>query len=108
MGSQVGGDLLQLDLRGSLGLEATARLEKILESLEARLLRVKLRRDIRQQATEAEIAGLKERADDPLIALVASDLIRAISSGEGDGAVIASAALQELHSAVHAIPREQP
>ena len=38
LGNRVGADLLQLDLRGTLGLEASAGLEALLESVDGRIL----------------------------------------------------------------------
>ena len=47
-------DLLRLALSGSIGIETSSRLDKILESLEARLLRLKL-------SNQTRIAPLKRR-----------------------------------------------
>lgn len=91
--------LLLLALAGSLGIDASARLEKILESWESRLLRLKLDDQVAIAPTEQEIIALTQRAEDPLIAAVAGNLVSQIS-GEGEDAAIARLALRELHSAL--------
>ena len=90
--------LLLLSLTGSLGMEASGRLEKILESWDSRLLRLKLDHRISIAPSEEEILALTQRADDPLIATVASRLVSQIE-GDGEDAAIARLALRELHSA---------
>ncbi len=101
VGTRVDEDLLQLDLSGSLGLESSARLAAKLDSLAARLLRLKLRNKTRVEATPDEIAALTTRASDPLIAHVASSLVEQ-STRQGNEAATAAVALQELFAAVHA------
>ena len=90
--------LLLLSLDGSLGIEASGRLEKILESWKSRLLRLKLDHRVTIAPTEEEIRALTRRADDPLIATVAGQLVALIDGDDEDGA-IARLALRELHSA---------
>lgn len=91
--------LLLLILAGSLGIEASSRLEKALESWESRLVRLKLDSQITIAPTEEEITALTRRTEDPLIATVASELVSR-SKGETEGAAIARIALRELHSAL--------
>ncbi len=90
--------LLLLSLDGSLGIEASGRLEKILESWNARLVRLKLDHHVTIAPTEEEIIALTRRAEDPLIATVARQLVAGIH-GDGEDAVIARLALRELYSA---------
>lgn len=90
--------LFLLSLDGSLGIEASGRLEKILESWESRLLRLKLDKRVTIAPTEEEIVGLTHRANDPLIASVASQLVCQIDGDEEETA-IARLALRKLHSA---------
>ncbi len=90
--------LLLLSLDGSLGIEASGQLEKILESWESRLLRLKLDHRVTIAPTEEEIVALTQRADDPLIATVARQLVSQIGTDDEDAA-IARLALRELHSA---------
>jgi DNA repair exonuclease SbcCD nuclease subunit len=90
--------LLLLSLDGSLGIEASGRLERILESWESRLLRLKLDHRLTIAPTEEEILALTQRTEDPLIATVARQLVSQID-GDGEDAAIARLALRELHSA---------
>ena len=99
-------DLLLLELDGSLSLSAAARLQELLQRLEARLLRLK-RRDRTSVAPDAsELRQLTERAGDPLVARVALRLQELVAQGdaESDGAgdgqsELARMALRELHRA---------
>ncbi|MEO5714661.1 MAG: DNA repair exonuclease [Luteolibacter sp.] len=90
--------LLLLSLEGSLGIEASRRLEKLLESWESRLLRLKLDHRVAIAPSEEEIAALTQRTADPLIATVASQLVSEIA-GDSEDAAIARLALRELHAA---------
>ena len=99
-------DLLLLELDGSLSLSAAARLQELLQRLEARLLRLK-RRDRTSVAPDAfELRQLTERAGDPLVARVALRLQELVAQGDadsdgaGDGqSELARMALRELHRA---------
>ena len=94
--------LLRLELSGSLGLEATTRLEQWIESLDALLLRLKLVRRTVISPTASECDDLAHRSGDPLIARVAGRLLTlGAEAGTGDDAVIARVALRELHAACH-------
>ena len=98
VGSRANEDLLRLTLTGSVGIEAANRLEQIIESQEARLLRLKLANRTLIAPTEAEIQALTARSGDPLIASVARKLVeRAV--GESEEAQVARIALRELHAA---------
>ncbi|WP_157858147.1 metallophosphoesterase family protein [Pelodictyon luteolum] len=88
--------LLNLVLEGSLGLEASVRLEQLLQSLEARLLRLKLENRVRTAPGPVEIEALTGNASDPLTARVAGRLA-GMAAGEGDEAQLAALALRELH-----------
>lgn len=90
-------DLLRLELSGSLGIGAAAKLEDFLEALDARLLRIKLTNRTTVAPTSEEIEALTRRVSDPLIARVAGQLVLR-ASGADAGAVVARAALRELHS----------
>ncbi len=92
--------LIQLELTGSLGLEAYAELEKILNSLEARLVRLKVIREVQVAPTEDEITELAQRPNDPLIASVAQALIDQIAQ-DGDDTQTVQLALRLLHAACH-------
>ena len=90
--------LLRLELSGSLGLEATTRLEGWMESLDALLLRLKLVRRTVLAPTTSECAALAQRPGDPLVSRVAARLI-AVASSDTEAAPIARTALRELHAA---------
>lgn len=98
LGSRANEDLLRLTLTGSVGIEASSRLAEMLESLEARLLRLKLVNHTRIAPTDAEVEVLVQRASDPLVATVARQLVER-SAGDGDDASVARIALRELHAA---------
>lgn len=91
--------LLRLTLEGSLGIDASARLGKLLESWESRLVRLKLDSRVTIAPSEEEIAHLTRRSDDPLIATVATELV-ARSHGDTEEAAIARLALRELHATI--------
>ena len=93
-----GSDLLRLELTGMLGMVAMTRLEQLLDSWQARLLRLKLANQTQLAPSADEMADLTRRVEDPLIARVASRLMDQ-ASGEGDQAVVARTALRELHAA---------
>jgi DNA repair exonuclease SbcCD nuclease subunit len=98
LGSRVDADLLQLDLDGTLGLGDSALLESVLDGLEARLIRLKMRNSTRLEATTEEIETLTTRGTDPLIARVARTLIEKMSA-PGEESAVAASALQELFAA---------
>lgn len=98
VGNGSGDDLLRLELSGSLGIAAATLLEEFLESLEARLLRLKLSNRAVIAPSPDEIAALTQRKADPLIARVATQLV-ARATGNHDDAAVARIALRELHAA---------
>jgi DNA repair exonuclease SbcCD nuclease subunit len=91
--------LLSLTLEGSLGVGASNRLEKILESWAARLVRLRLDHRVTVAPSESEIIALTQRMEDPLISSVASQLVTQIE-GDTEEAAIARLALRELHAAL--------
>ena len=97
LGSRSGEDLLLLELDGQLSLQGNNRLQLLLDALESRLLRLKLRNRLRVVPDSAELGQLTERPGDPLVARVAGQLQR-LSLDQGDGATaeLAQLALQEL------------
>jgi DNA repair exonuclease SbcCD nuclease subunit len=104
LGELIGGraqtDLLRLELRGSLGIEATTRLGQKLEAWNARLLRLKLSNQTVVAPSAEEVNALTQRSSDPLISRVASQLVSQTAT-EGDAAAIARIALSELHAICH-------
>ena len=93
-------DLLRLRLRGSLGLADTQTLDNLIQSWQARLVRLKLFREVGLVPSEEEQNALTTRASDPLVARVAGALI-AQARGNDEQAEIARMALRELHMALH-------
>ncbi|MFP4353010.1 MAG: exonuclease SbcCD subunit D [Puniceicoccaceae bacterium] len=91
IGNRTGQDLLKLDLRGTLSFEGAAHLGEWVESLQARLLRLKIDREIKIEPTPDELAALTGRQD-PLIAQVARELRDSLDSDP-----LARDALRELH-----------
>jgi len=90
--------LLRLELTGSLGVEAAHDLEQSLESLQARLLRLRLTNQVVVAPTADEIQALTQRPSDPLTARVASQLV-ARAAGTEETAASAGVALRELYAA---------
>jgi DNA repair exonuclease SbcCD nuclease subunit len=99
LGGRAASDLLELTLEGQIFIGARARLDAILESYEARLIRLKLRDGTRIAPSPDEIDALTRRAGDPLISSVALRLTE-IASGTGDEAALAQRALCELHNQI--------
>ena len=97
LASRSGEDLMLLELDGQLSLTANRLLTDLLESLEARLLRLKLRNRLRIIADESETADLTSRASDPLVARVAAALQeRSKTDSDPEQVLLAQMALQEL------------
>ena len=102
IGNRVNADLLRLRLEGSLGIAACARLDKLIDSWTARLLRLKLVNQTMVAPSPGEIDELTRRSGDPLIARVATRLVTQ-ATGSDEQAAIARVALRELHAACHTI-----
>ena len=98
LGQRANEDLLRLTLTGSVGIEASNRLEEVLESLNARLLQLKLVNQTLIAPTENEIQALTQPGADPLIVSVARQLVEQ-TDGDSEDAQIARVALRELHAA---------
>lgn len=98
LGQRANEDLLRLSLSGSLGIEASDRLERLLESLEARLLRLKVDSRVAIAPTHEEVEALTQQATDPLTATVAQQLTGMTNSTDEEAAT-AAIALRELHAA---------
>ena len=101
VGNRVNQDLIHLHLRGALGIEASAELERLIDAWNARLLRVKLDKQTVIAPSPAELDGLTRRANDPLVSRVAAKLV-ALTEGHGESAEEARIALRELHMACNA------
>jgi DNA repair exonuclease SbcCD nuclease subunit len=92
---RVNEDLLQLTLNGKLGIEASQRLEELIETIRGRIIRVKRYGEVQNIPSEAEIQKLTQSAENPLTANVAKLLI-AQATIPGDEGRIAQLALREL------------
>ncbi len=88
--------LVDLTLTGRVSLAARRHLEGVLESWSHRLLRLDVHDEATVLPSPDEIRDLTERADDPLIAGVAAELVRRIEAG-GDAAADAHEAVNILH-----------
>ena len=92
--------LLRLRLSGALGMDAAKRLEELLETWKARLLRLKLDDRTTLAPSATELDELARRANDPLISRVAAQLITELDAPDEQGA-IARTALRELYAVCH-------
>ena len=100
IGTRANRDLLRLHLNGSLNLTEMGALDGLLEGWQARLLRMKLTRDVALVPDESERRALTGRTSDPLIARVASTLLDR-ANGNDEASEIARIALRELHLRLH-------
>ncbi len=100
-GQRANEDLLKLTLIGSLGIAATSRLDALIESFDARLLRLKLKNNTAIAPSEAELDQLIRNIVDPLISSVAQQLVAQNNQEDSETVVIASLALRMLYSATH-------
>ena len=105
LGDEPGQQLLLLEEQGSLSLEGHRRYDALLERWEAQLLRLKRRGRCGTSPDAQELAELCGRADDPLIARVASDLQQELStSSDPEDSAVLQLALAELHRCLQAEP----
>jgi DNA repair exonuclease SbcCD nuclease subunit len=88
--------LVDLTLRGRVSLAARRQLDEVLESWSHRLLRLDIRDTVTLSPSADEIHDLAERADDPIISRVATELVRLLEAG-GDAAADAREAVNILH-----------
>lgn len=98
LGTGAEGALLKLELTGHLTIGESLELQKLIDTWEARLIRLKLRNHVLETPSDEEIRMLTERAQDPLIARVAGRLL-AEANGEGEAASVARIAMRELYQA---------
>jgi hypothetical protein len=87
--------VLKLGLTGSVGLTGRVELDALLETLQARLLRLDVADAVHLLPSDRELEALASRGLDPVIAEVAMRL-RADARGEDDTALDAGFALREL------------
>ena len=89
---RVGHDLLLLELSGSLSLEGQERLGRLMERLDAQLLRLKHRGTCATCPSAEELTALVRRPADPLISRVAGRLLQQLEPTEAAPAVSPSSA----------------
>jgi len=92
-------DLLKLTLIGSLSITATSELDALLESYDARLLRLKLSNRTTIAPSEEELDQLARNDLNPLISSVAQQLIELKNRPDSEKAETATLALKMLYSA---------
>ena len=90
--------LLRLHLAGVVAIEESGALDRLIESWQARFIRLKLEDSVVIAPSDAELRSLTTRAEDPLIARVAARLAQTIAEGSPE-AVAAQSALRELYLA---------
>ncbi|MBP7728385.1 MAG: DNA repair exonuclease [Bacteroidia bacterium] len=94
--SRVKKDLLKLTLTGSLGLEAQKSMEDMIESLSARLIRLKLYNQLQITPTQIELENMINDRGNPLASAVARQLFEKLN-GKNEDAEVARVALKELY-----------
>ena len=98
-GGRVARDLLRLEVSGSLSLAGHRRYQQLLDDLQSRLLRLRIKGECQQAPEAAELEELTARTEDPLIAQVAQQLQQRLSresDPDSDEASVIRAALCEL------------
>ncbi len=73
VGNRTGEDLLKLDIRGTLSFAGAEQLEQLIESLQARLIRLKIDQEVQIEPTAEELSALTQ-SNNPLISQVAAAL----------------------------------
>ena len=96
------GCLANVQLTGTVSLAGRVELDHVIESWRARLLRLDLADHVRIAPTADEIHDLTARPDDPIIARVATELVRRLEVGEPGGDLeVMRHALHILHGLAH-------
>jgi len=96
---RVARDLLRLEVSGSLSLAGHRRYQQLLDDLQNRLLRLRIKGECQQAPEATELEQLTARSEDPLIAQVAQQLqqrLRRESDPDSDEASRIRTALCEL------------
>jgi DNA repair exonuclease SbcCD nuclease subunit len=96
------GCLADVRLTGTVSLAGRVELDRVIESWQARLLRLDLADDVQIAPTPDEIHDLTARPDDPIIARIATELVRRLEAGEAGGDLeVVRQALHILHGLAH-------
>ena len=100
---RVARDLLRLQVSGSLSLAGHRRYQQLLDDLQNRLLRLRLKGECQQAPEAEELEQLTARSDDPLITRVAQQLQHRLSResdpGSEEAARIRTALCELFHYA---------
>ncbi len=107
---RVGRDLLRLELDGQLGLDDHRQLEDLLESLQTRLLHLRVRGQCSRRPEGDELSGLLQRQDAPLMCRIAQRLqqdIDQVDPDNQDQLDLLEASLCELHRLSAALDESQ-
>ena len=100
---RVARDLLRLQVSGSLSLAGHRRYQQLLDDLQDRLLRLRLKGECQQAPEAEELEQLTARSEDPLIARVAQQLQHRLSResdpGSEEAARIRTALCELFHYA---------
>lgn len=92
------GCLANVSLTGTVSLAGRVELDNVSEAWRSRLLRFDLTDGVRIAPTPDEVRELTARPDDPIIARVATELVRRLEAGETGGDIeIVRHALHILH-----------
>jgi hypothetical protein len=97
------GCLARITLSGSVSLAGREELDRVIESWQARLLRLDVADAVRIAPTRDEINDLAARPDDPIISRVATELVRRLEAGEagGSNSDVVRHAIHLLHALAH-------
>lgn len=102
---RVSRDLLRLQVSGSLSLAGHRRYQQLLDDLQNRLLRLRLKGECQQAPEAEELEQLTARSEDPLIARVARQLQHRLSResdpGSEEAAQIRTALCELFHYATN-------
>lgn len=102
---RVARDLLRLEVSGSLSLAGHRRYQQLLDDLQQRLLRLRLKGECQQAPEAEELEQLTARSEDPLIAQVAQQLQHRLSrqtdAGSDEAALIRTALCELFHYATN-------
>lgn len=84
LGNAVGEHVLELTLKGSLGLEDYAELEPLMEGFAARALELRWHNCVLLAPTSEDLAALTARVGDPMVAAVAERLRQGVAEGSDE------------------------
>jgi len=96
------GSLARITVTGTVSLAGRQELDRIIESWEARLLRLDLVDTVRISPTADEIHDLAARPNDPIISRVATELVQLLEAGGPQAEIdVVRQAIFMLHALAH-------